>query len=196
MMKTPIPSRSKGRNVPKRQSRRNYWIAGLVVIAVLIGVSAALNLGAGSSTLQGVVTFPDVPAGHSNDPQAYPQTPPVGGVHAPSWQNCGIYDQPVPNEAGVHSLEHGAVWITYRPDLPTAELEQLRTVVRGRTFTLLSPYEGLPVPVVASAWGVQLQASDAMDTRLPQFLAKYIQGQQAPEPGAPCTGGVGVPTGR
>lgn len=196
MTKSSVPPRPRGRTVQRRPNRRWYWIVGLVAIVALIGVSAAINLGVGSSGIQGVVTFPDVPAGHSSEPQTYPQTPPIGGVHAPAWQNCGIYAEPVPNEAGVHSLEHGAVWITYRPELPVAEIEQLRSTVRGQRFALLSPYAGLPAPVVASAWGVQITAERAGDPRLAQFVTTYAQGQQAPEPGAPCTGGVGVPTGR
>ena len=45
----------------------------------------------------------------------YPQSPPIGGDHNPVWQNCGVYRDPVLDEMAVHSLEHGAVWITYRP---------------------------------------------------------------------------------
>ncbi len=58
------------------------------------------------------------------------------------------------------------------------------------TYTLLSPYPDLPVPVVASAWGRQLRLTGADDPRLVQFVRAYRLGQQAPEPGAPCTGGV------
>ncbi|HET9972943.1 MAG TPA: DUF3105 domain-containing protein [Streptosporangiaceae bacterium] len=36
--------------------------------------------------------------------------------------NCGIYDQPVPNERAVHNMEHGAIWITYQPSLPQAQV--------------------------------------------------------------------------
>jgi hypothetical protein len=129
-------------------------------------------------------------------PVSYPQTPPAGGQHNPIWQNCGIYDQPVANEQAVHSLEHGAVWITYQPDLGEGDVNQLRELVRGRSHALLSPYPDLPTPVVASAWGVQLKLDGASDPRLPFFIEKYHNGPQTPEPGAPCSGGAGEPVER
>ncbi|HEX9370373.1 MAG TPA: DUF3105 domain-containing protein, partial [Roseiflexaceae bacterium] len=130
---------------------------------------------------------------HVNGPVTYQQIPPVGGAHNAAWMNCGVYDQPIPNESAVHSLEHGAVWITYQPNLSAADVAQLHSLVRGHSFVLLSPYPNLPASVVASAWGVQLRASGAADPRLAQFVKTYEQGPQTPEPGASCTGGRGVP---
>ena len=140
-----------------------------------------------------MMTYDNLPRGHSSSRQVYPQVPPVGGIHAPAWLNCGIYDQPVPNENAVHSFEHGAVWITYQPGLSTAAVQKLRALVTGHEFVILSPYPNLPKPVVASAWGVQLPLDNLNEARLQQFISNYEQGPQTPEPGAPCTGGVGQP---
>ncbi|WP_332888960.1 DUF3105 domain-containing protein [Deinococcus arcticus] len=118
----------------------------------------------------------------------YKETPPVGGVHHSSWQHCGIYDRPLYNEHAVHSMEHGAVWVTYRPDLSKNDLETLQQLVDGHSYVLLSPYPDLPAPVVISAWNRQLQVNQADDPRLQLFLNKYEQGTQAPERGAPCIG--------
>lgn len=96
------------------------------------------------------------------------------------------------NENAMHSLEHGAVWIAYRPDLTAADVEQLRALVSGRRYTLLSPYPDLPAPVVASAWGVQLRVDGAADQQLPQFIRTYMQEPQTPEPGAACRGKVSI----
>jgi hypothetical protein len=161
-----------------------------VLLFVLIGLLLARGQ---SGDIAGVETFSNVPQGHQDGPLTYPQTPPAGGVHNPTWQNCGIYAQPIANENGVHSLEHGAVWITYKLDLPAADVEQLRSAVRARPYTLLSPYPDMLAPVVASAWGIQLKLDGAADPRLPQFIAKYAQGSQTPEPGAPCSGGLRAP---
>jgi Protein of unknown function (DUF3105) len=62
----------------------------------------------------------------------YMQSPPVGGDHASISQNCGFYSEPVPNETAVHSMEHGAVWITYRPGLPTEQVDKLRELATFR----------------------------------------------------------------
>lgn len=158
--------------------------------------SATPTAASARAEIVGLETFANIPAGqHVPGPVSYPQTPPVGGPHNPVWQNCGIYDQPVPNEQAVHSLEHGAVWITYRPDLPEADVTHLRDLVRGKSHALLSPFPDLPAPVVASAWGLQLKVESATDPRLEQFLAKYHNGPQNPEPGAPCSGAAGQPIG-
>ena len=120
-------------------------------------------------------------------------TPPVGGDHAEVGQNCGIYLDPVANENAVHSLEHGAIWVTYRPDLPVGQVKVLQDAVRKLPYGLLSPYPDLPAPVVASVWGVQLKVESATDQQLATFLAKYADGTKAPEPKGGCSGGVGTP---
>ncbi|OLB06019.1 MAG: hypothetical protein AUH14_07365 [Candidatus Rokubacteria bacterium 13_2_20CM_69_15_1] len=93
----------------------------------------------------------------------------------------------------MHSLERGAVWITYRPDLPPGELDALRRLARRERLVLVSPYPELPVPVVASAWGRQLRLDSANDSRLGRFVRIFQNGLQAPERGRECSGGIGTP---
>jgi hypothetical protein len=136
----------------------------------------------------------------------YSVTPPVGGDHNATWLNCGVYDKPVPNENATHNLEHGAVWITYQPSLPQSEVSQLRAFVGKQTvlspsqtsgssrYMDLTPYPGLPAPIVASSWGFQLRLSSPADPRLQQFVNKFRVSQQySPEYGGPCAGGTGTP---
>jgi putative peptide zinc metalloprotease protein len=123
---------------------------------------------------------------------SYPQSPPVGGDHAPTVQNCGFYASPVDNENTVHSLEHGAVWITYSPRLPNDQIEALRRLAKA-DYLLVSPYPDQPAPIVASAWGRQLRLNVVEDARLDQFIDAFRLGQQAPESGGPCTGGRSQP---
>jgi hypothetical protein len=144
-------------------------------------------------TIPGVVTYSNLARTHVTGPVTYAQNPPVGGPHDPVWLNCGIYTSPVRNENAVHSLEHGAVWITYQPSLPESAVQHLVTLVKGHAYVILSPYPGLPAPVVASAWGLQLKLQSATDPRIAQFIQKYANGPQAPEPGGECTGGTGTP---
>jgi len=142
---------------------------------------------------------------HVPGPVQYSVTPPVGGNHNATWMNCGVYDKPVPAERAVHNLEHGAVWITYQPSLPQSEVTQLRaffgrqTVLSpadagGSRYVDLTPYPGLPAPIVVSSWGFQLRLTAPTDPRLQEFVNKFRVSQKyTPEYGAPCTGGTGTP---
>ena len=145
----------------------------------------------GSKSIEGVQTFTYAGGDHRSGSLIYAENPPAGGPHNPMWQNCGVYDRPLYNEYAVHSLEHGAVWITYRPDLDATQVAALKKLVEGRPYPILSPYEGLDTPVAASAWGAQLKVEKADDSRLKAFLDKYEQGATAPERGASCSGAYG-----
>ncbi|MFJ5734962.1 DUF3105 domain-containing protein [Streptomyces microflavus] len=129
---------------------------------------------------------------HSAGDVDYPMTPPVGGDHNPSWLNCDgdVYEKAVPDVNAVHSLEHGAVWVTYSTKAADADVAKLAERVRSTPFTLMSPYADQEGAIVLSAWGKQVTVDSADDRRVDQFLAQYVQGPQTPEPGAPCTGGL------
>jgi hypothetical protein len=169
--------------------------AVLVVVALIISW-AVTHTTVQSSAASSLVTYPGLARDHVTGSVTYQQTPPAGGPHSPVWQNCGIYTSPVPNENAVHSLEHGAIWITYRPDLPTNQVSDLRTDVTGQPYGLLSPYPGLPAPVVATVWGIQLKLQSATDPQLKTFINQYADASKAPEPRGECTGGIGTPQSR
>ena len=187
----------------KRRIRvRRIAIASGIVAAIAVGALIVTTIvvtsnrttppsSSSSSTIRGLTTYSNS-AGHVQGPVSYAQTPPAGGPHSPAWLNCGIYTEPVPNENAVHDLEHGAIWVTYDPALPAATVAKLRALVPS-TYTLLSPYPGLPAKIVVSAWNAQVKVSSVTDARIPQFFEKYWKSANAPEPGAPCTGGIDAP---
>ena len=148
------------------------------------------------SGIAGVQTFPDKSEYHNHVAfveQPSGDIPPAFGAHLGAWQNCGIYDQPIELGNALHSLEHGAVWLTYSPDLSDSEIAELQDLVRGHAFVLMSPYPAQTKPVVLSGWTVQLVIDSLPDERIEQFIAYYENGPQNPEPGAPCSGAIGVP---
>lgn len=184
-----------GYHAPKRDlfSWPNIAMGGLVVV-VAVAIAVTVIQSPKREPLTGVQLYTNLDRTHTTEPVTYQQTPPIGGPHFPIWQNCGVYTEPVPNQTAVHSLEHGAVWITYRPDLPESEVQLLRDLTHKQSFILLSPYPDLPSPVVASAWGAQLKLDSATDKRLASFIQTYRLGKNTPEPGAACTGGLGEPS--
>ncbi len=118
---------------------------------------------------------------------------PAGGAMDSIWQNCGFYDTQVRAENVVHSMEHGAVWVTYDASLAVSEISQLRGLVNRVEKVLVSPVPGQDGPIIVSAWGRQLQVDDSSDARLSQFINEFAGGATAPERGGRCNGGVGQP---
>lgn len=116
---------------------------------------------------------------------------PAGGAHSAVWQNCGFYENEVRSENAVHSLEHGAVWITYSPDLPDDQINALRSFTNRLDKVLVSPVAGQSSKIVATAWANQLELDDAFDPRLEQFVNEFEGSLAAPEPGGACAGGIG-----
>ena len=166
-------------------------VALIVTTVVLTPQAASYSAGGDGTEVDGVQTF-DNTSSHVEGVVDYPQNPPAGGAHNPAWLNCGVYTEPVPAENAVHSLEHGALWVTYDPSISDAALESLRSVLLS-TYVILSPFDDLPAPIVLSGWNSQLQVDDADDPRIATFIEEYWQSQNVPEPGALCTGAVDAP---
>ncbi len=116
----------------------------------------------------------------------YDRTVPAGGIHNPTPVRCTIYNGPISTEGAVHSLEHGAVWITYQSE-DVVNLGSLERLARSRNKVILSPFAAQESPILVTAWGWQLALSDAGDIRLPQFI-NAVQGRfsKAPESGTAC----------
>jgi hypothetical protein len=188
----------------RRRSKLVWWVvggvAGLAVVAVVVASfvfapEPAPTYQAGNTTgreITGVETFEN-DTSHVQGTVDYPQNPPAGGPHNAVWLNCGVYTEPQTNENAVHSMEHGAIWVTYDPArVGDDELATLKSYF-PQTYTLLSPYEGLDSPIVLSAWNAQLKLDAADDPRIPEFFTEYWRSQNAPEPLAACSGGVDAP---
>ena len=128
--------------------------------------------------------------GHVATPVEYPESPPVGGEHDGEWADCTgtVYSVDIRNENAVHSLEHGAVWITYDPERASEDdVAALSELVDGTSGRMLSPRPGLSAPISLQSWNNQLTVDSATDSRLQQ-AADFLTSNPdtTPEPGATC----------
>ncbi|MCW2843978.1 MAG: uncharacterized protein JWN22_1894 [Nocardioides sp.] len=196
-----------GRTRPPTQvvAQQRPW--GLIAAAVVVALFAAAAIGyavvkvnkanadkvTSIDDIAGVQSY-DYPAGqeHVDTTVDYAESPPVGGPHAPppSWADCTgtVYTVDIRHENAVHSLEHGAVWITYNPDdVSDADIATLSALVENKAGRMMSPYAGLDSPISVQAWGHQLKLDSATDKRIKQF-ADFLALNDAftPEPGASC----------
>jgi hypothetical protein len=144
---------------------------------------------AAAAKISGVVVQDFSARAHKQTPINYAQSPPFGGDHDPQWADCTgtVYAKPIRNENAVHSLEHGAVWITYRPGLSSGELDALKRRVAGIDYMLSSPYPGLKTKVSLQSWGHQLFVDSTDDKRIDTFIKDLKHNTvTTPEPTASC----------
>jgi hypothetical protein len=128
------------RAAAEQKARRSALIRrGVVAASMVIAISVSYSFYRKSRLLQRVTTARYSAGQHIAGTIEYKEKPPMGGLHNVVWQTCGAYDAPIHNEHAVHSLEHGAIWITYRPGLAVEQLEKLKALAAD-DFMLLSPY--------------------------------------------------------
>lgn len=172
-------------------------LSGLVMAGLLLtGCSAGeqeTTKPTPASPVPGVEVFTGLSNAHLKKgeyPQSYPQSPPVGGPHSPRWLACGVYASAVPKENAVHSIEHGAIWLTYTPDLTPAGVASLAEFTKlSPEYVLVSPYSGQDHVLIATTWGLQLRVDSADDPRLVAFIKAHAGGDQGGEPGVGCAKG-------
>ncbi|SCX52409.1 Protein of unknown function [Klenkia marina] len=210
------PGGKGGRTRPQQAvvAKPKPW--GLIAAAVAVVVFAGAVIGyavyavnkskadeiTAADQIQGVQAF-DYAAGqeHVTTNVSYTENPPVGGPHDPYWADCTgtVYDINIRHENAVHSLEHGAVWITYDPDVVSSDdVQELADVVEGNSGLMLSPYTGLATasdlntPISLSSWNHRLGVDSADDPRIQQYVDFFTYGSDAdgtslyPEVGASC----------
>ncbi len=201
-------SGGRGRTRPPTQvvtQARRPW--GLIAASVAVVLFAVVAIGYAvmqtrqadaeaidsPEEIEGIQSY-DYEAGqtHVTTPVDYAESPPVGGEHEPppGWADCTgtVYDVDIRHENAVHSLEHGAVWITYDPDqVSETDIATLAELVEGESGRMMSPYEGLDSAVSVQSWGHQLKVDSAADPRIEQFADFFTYNDEYyPEPGASC----------
>ncbi len=191
--------------VNQRQTPWGLIVTTVVIVAVAVAVigyavtrsgkssTSAVQSGTSSTsgiTIAGIQHYTNLSRNHETTSVTYAQSPPVGGNHSPVWADCSgtVYPNQIANENAVHDLEHGAVWITYKPGLDAADVDALSKKVAGVDYMVMSPYAGLKSNISLQAWGYQLFVDKATDPRIDQFItALKVNQSNTPEPGASCS---------
>lgn len=174
-----------------RRSLSMIWVALACVLVLIGGLVTWAILSQDDSNLE-VQEYDwswETDLGHVEFRPDYATTPPAYGQHHGVWWNCGTYEEPIPDHHAVHSLEHGAIWLTYQPDIDEGDLDVLRSLA-DQPDMLLSPYPDQESPIVATAWGRQIVMDEADESAINDFIREYMNDPQGPEPGGVCVQGT------
>jgi|SRR6185436_7962794 len=116
----------------------------------------------------------------STDHPPYNSNPPTSGWHWPAPAAWGVYPLGQPDERLVHNLEHGGIWISYKPDkVDQATIDQLNDFAKRFGKIIVEPRAANDAPISLAAWR-HLQNLDVYDesTVLKFIDAYYDEGPE------------------
>lgn len=159
--------RVKKREEQKKETRRGnqmrqmreYGVVAAVLILVVAGGYFWLRPSASDVPVIAVEgeSVPSMDGGHIRPGighAAYNSNPPTSGPHDATPARCKTYDaadDAPTDEAIVHSLEHGAVWISYQPDAPEEVIAAIEDLGKSGKV-LVSPRAENDSLVAVAAW--------------------------------------------
>lgn len=110
---------------------------------------------------------------------SYSSNPPTSGPHFASPANWGIYDYEVHDKLLIHNLEHGGIWVSYKPTVGTHVVEYLKAVVDefGGSKIAMAPRSANDSDIAVAAWTrllkINLVDGDITEEQLNQIRAFY-----------------------
>ena len=121
----------------------------------------------------------------------YNSNPPTSGWHYEKEADKGVSKKQLPDEQLIHNLEHGYIWISYRPDAASEVVKQLENFYGFGKKIIVEPRKENDKLIAIAAWNwldkFDPSSSDSLDDaelkRIGDFIDKYIN--QGPEPNAP-----------
>jgi len=183
----PPPPPSRWSNIRSTiDSFGGFLVLGAIVVTVVVLIVVVVKFGP-TSPSEDPLAGEAVQLGPSShvDPSAVPigTLPQAGGPHASSPLRNGIYEAPIQEGNAIHAMEHGVVWVTYQPNLLTAdEIARLTDVANDfRRDVILAPRLENVDPIVLVSWGRRLILSDLDEDVVADFIR--TNRNRSPEPG-------------
>lgn len=109
----------------------------------------------------------------------YNSNPPTSGPHYASPANWGVYDYEVNDKIFIHNMEHGGVWISYRPTVATSTVNELKAIVDGfgGSKIVMAPRVANDSDIALAAWTralkIDLSGGDMTKEQTDQIRAFY-----------------------
>ncbi len=167
----------------KRSGRRAlWWIITLLILAALGYWLWSVVMANSPKSDDRSTNYPIVSQEHITEdsprPTTYNSNPPTSGPHYATPARVGFYEKQFPDERLVHNLEHGDVWVSYRPDVSTSTRNALMPLAGTKVIVTRRPENEWDIAV--AAWGrldtFNLAGDDISEAeiqRIKDFILRY-----------------------
>lgn len=175
--KTEVKKARVDRALKKQRIKMFFWIAG-VIVAVGGGITGGILWNKSRIKNLPGIAIPDegrehVGSGHGHE---YHSNPPTSGPHFANPADWGVYDKELPDETLIHNLEHGGIWISYKPEILGETRKKLEHFYEtyGRKI-IVTPRARNDADIALAAWGRldTFGVSDYSDERVEQFIKAF-----------------------
>lgn len=143
--------------IRRKKMQKIIWIAGISLILItVIGSIVWLSRRRVKNTPG--IFYPSLGQEHiglkDNLPKPYNSNPPSSGGHFASPANWGIYDYEVNDKIFIHNLEHGGIWIAYRPAVSVKVVNELKAIINefGGSKIVMAPRSSNDADIAIAAW--------------------------------------------
>jgi hypothetical protein len=110
----------------------------------------------------------------STDHPPYNSNPPTSGWHWPQPAPWGVYTTTQPDERMIHNLEHGGIWISYKPDKVDADtIAKLNDFAKRYQLIIVEPRANDEAPIVLAAWTHMLSMEQYDERAILEFIQAY-----------------------
>lgn len=161
----------------RKKLRIIYWLAAVCLIIGGIAFGFSYFTKQSLQNLPGL-SVPDQGREHvvgTNHPP-YNSNPPVSGWHDSSPAEWGVYKEELPDEVLIHNLEHGGIWISYKPGISPELVEKLENFYKewGRK-TIVTPRAANDTDVTLAAWTRldKFNSSEYSEERVEKFIKAF-----------------------
>lgn len=162
--------------IRRQKMKRAVWILVGVGFLVLIIAGLVYYNNWQDKDLPGQL-IPDQGREHvTGSHPPYNSNPPTSGWHNPRAAEWGVYQEELSDEVLIHNLEHGGIWVSYRPGISEDVQKKLESFYDkyGRKI-IVEPRSQNDADIVLAAWNRldKFSAGEYSDERVDKFIRAF-----------------------
>lgn len=164
--------------IKRKKLKTVAWIAATVAVTAGLAILVAIGLSKKEKSLPGEFIEDQgrkhIAVGVDHPP--YNSNPPTSGWHYDKPAEWGIYREEIPDETIVHNLEHGGIWISYKPGVSEKVIAKLESFYKkyGRKI-IVTPRSANDTDIALAAWNHldKFNVDEFSEERIDKFIKAF-----------------------
>lgn len=120
----------------------------------------------------------------------YSSNPPTSGPHYGQTARSGFRDKEISDQNIIHNLEHGDIWIAYKPNISEALKKELKQFSGAKV--IITPRQANDTDIALASWGrldtFDIEGGILPKQRIKDFIKRYLN--KGPERVIGASGGI------